>query len=39
LAANPQRPKMADWVTLGMVLAAGGAAIAIETVFHGVSLM
>ena len=39
LSANPPRPKMADWVTLGMVLAGGGAAIAIETIVHGVSLV
>ncbi len=39
LSANPKRPKMADWVTLGITLAGSGAAIAIETLFHGLSLM
>ena len=34
LSAAPGRPKLADWVTLAIVVAAGGGAIAIETVFH-----
>jgi len=34
LSANPARPKAADWLTLAIVTAAGGGAIAIETIFH-----
>ena len=34
LSANPARPKPADWLTLAIVTAAGGGAIAIETIFH-----
>jgi energy-coupling factor transport system permease protein len=34
LSANPARPKPADWLTLAIVAAAGGGAIAIETIFH-----
>jgi energy-coupling factor transport system permease protein len=39
LSANPARPKLADWVTLGITIGASGAAIAIETIFNGLSLM
>jgi energy-coupling factor transport system permease protein len=39
LSAHPARPKLTDWVALGITLAGGGAAIALETIFHGVSLM
>ncbi|BDB41740.1 MULTISPECIES: CbiQ family ECF transporter T component [Mycobacterium] len=31
LSANPQRPKVADWVTLAITAAAGGAGVAIQT--------
>lgn len=34
LSAVRARPKLADWVTLAIVLAASGAAVAVETVFH-----
>lgn len=34
LAAAPARPKLADWLTLVIVFAGTGAAIAVETVFH-----
>jgi len=34
LSANPARPKAADWLTLAIVTATGGGAIAIETIFH-----
>jgi energy-coupling factor transport system permease protein len=34
LSAAPARPKLADWVTLAIVTAASGAAIAMETAFH-----
>ncbi len=34
LSAAPARPKPADWVTLAIVTAASGAAIAIETALH-----
>jgi energy-coupling factor transport system permease protein len=34
LSAAPARPKLADWVTLAVVLVASGSAIAIETIFH-----
>ncbi|MFV9635283.1 CbiQ family ECF transporter T component [Mycobacterium neumannii] len=33
-SAVPARPKLADWVTLAIAAAAGGGAIAVETVFH-----
>jgi energy-coupling factor transport system permease protein len=39
LSANPARPKLADWVTLGITLAASGTAITLETIFNGLSLM
>lgn len=34
LAAAPARPKPADWATLAIVAAAGGAAVTVETIFH-----
>ncbi len=34
LSAAPARPKLADWLALAITVAAGGAAVAIETVFH-----
>jgi energy-coupling factor transport system permease protein len=34
LSAAPARPKLADWVTLAIITAAGGAAVAIETMLH-----
>ncbi|OBF84870.1 hypothetical protein A5791_23810 [Mycobacterium sp. 852002-51163_SCH5372311] len=34
LSANPARPKLADWVTLGVVIAASGAAVALDTALH-----
>ncbi|WP_077080419.1 energy-coupling factor transporter transmembrane component T family protein [Mycobacterium numidiamassiliense] len=34
LSAVRARPKLADWVTLAIVLAASGAAVAVETIFH-----
>jgi energy-coupling factor transport system permease protein len=34
LSANPARPKLADWVTLAIVVAASGAVVAVETIFH-----
>lgn len=34
LSANPARPKLADWVTLAITVAASGAAVAIETLLH-----
>ncbi len=34
LSASPARPKTADWVTLGLFVAAGAASVALETVLH-----
>ena len=34
LSANPVRPKLADWVTLGITIAASGAAVVLETILH-----
>ncbi|WP_102417135.1 CbiQ family ECF transporter T component [Mycobacterium sp. 4858] len=34
LSADPARPKLGDWVTLGVTVAVSGAAVAIETIFH-----
>ncbi|HZC52662.1 MAG TPA: CbiQ family ECF transporter T component [Mycobacterium sp.] len=34
LSANPVRPKLADWVTIAITIAAGGAAVALETLMH-----
>lgn len=34
LSAAPARPKLADWVTLAIVTAAGGIAVAVETILH-----
>jgi energy-coupling factor transport system permease protein len=34
LSANPARPKLADWVTLAIVIAASGSAVALETLLH-----
>jgi energy-coupling factor transport system permease protein len=34
LSANPRRPKLADWVTLLIVIAASGTAVTIDTVLH-----
>lgn len=34
LSAAPARPKMADWLTLAVTIAVGGAAVAVETIFH-----
>jgi energy-coupling factor transport system permease protein len=34
LSANPARPKLADWVTLAIVVAASGTAVALDTVLH-----
>jgi energy-coupling factor transport system permease protein len=34
LSANPARPKLADWVTLAMVIAVSGAAVWLETILH-----
>jgi energy-coupling factor transport system permease protein len=34
LSAVRARPKLADWVTLAVVFAASGAAVAVETIFH-----
>lgn len=34
LAANPARPRTADWITLAITIAASGAGVAIETIFQ-----
>jgi energy-coupling factor transport system permease protein len=34
LSASPARPKVADWVTLGLFTAAGVASVAVETIMH-----
>jgi energy-coupling factor transport system permease protein len=34
LSANPARPKLADWVTLAITIAASGTAITLETILH-----
>jgi energy-coupling factor transport system permease protein len=34
LSANPVRPKLADWVTIAITIAAGAAAVVIETMLH-----
>jgi energy-coupling factor transport system permease protein len=34
LSANPARPKLADWVTLAITVAASGAAVVLETILH-----
>ena len=34
LSAHPKRPKLADWVTLAITIAASGAAVVIELMFH-----
>jgi energy-coupling factor transport system permease protein len=34
LSANPARPKLADWVTLGITIAASGASVVLETILH-----
>ncbi|GAB3026929.1 CbiQ family ECF transporter T component [Mycobacterium bourgelatii] len=33
LSAKPVRPKLADWVTIGITVAASAAAVAIDTIF------
>ena len=39
LSANPTRPKLADWVTLAITIAASGAAITLETILQASSLV
>jgi energy-coupling factor transport system permease protein len=34
LSANPVRPKLADWVTIAITIAASAAAVVIETMLH-----
>lgn len=34
LSARPVRPKLADWVTIAITIAASGAAVALETMMH-----
>jgi energy-coupling factor transport system permease protein len=34
LSANPARPKLADWVTLAIIVAASGTVVTLETIFH-----
>ena len=34
LSANPARPKLADWVTLSIVVAASATAVVLETMMH-----
>ncbi|SOJ56090.1 Energy-coupling factor transporter transmembrane protein EcfT [Mycobacterium simulans] len=34
LSAYPARPKLADWVTLAITVAASGIAVALETILH-----
>jgi energy-coupling factor transport system permease protein len=34
LSANPVRPKLADWVTIVITIAASAAAVALETMLH-----
>ncbi|MCV7425856.1 energy-coupling factor transporter transmembrane protein EcfT [Mycobacterium montefiorense] len=34
LSASPARPKLADWVTLGLFVTAGAASVAIDTILH-----
>ncbi|HET7072847.1 MAG TPA: energy-coupling factor transporter transmembrane protein EcfT [Mycobacterium sp.] len=34
LSANPAQPKLADWVTLAIVIATSGAAVVLETILH-----
>jgi energy-coupling factor transport system permease protein len=34
ISAKPARPKLGDWVALGITLGASGAAVAIETLMH-----
>lgn len=34
LSAKPVRPKLADWVTIMITIAASGAAVALETMMH-----
>jgi energy-coupling factor transport system permease protein len=34
ISAKPARPKLGDWVALGITVAASGAAVAIETLLH-----
>jgi energy-coupling factor transport system permease protein len=34
LSAHPGRPKLADWVTLAITIAASGAGVVLETILH-----
>ena len=34
ISANPVRPKLADWLTIAITIAASGAAVALETMLH-----
>ncbi len=34
LSANPARPKLADWITIAIVVATSGLAVVLETIFH-----
>jgi energy-coupling factor transport system permease protein len=34
LSAHPARPKLADWVTLAITIAASGTAVLLETILH-----
>jgi energy-coupling factor transport system permease protein len=34
LSANPARPKLADWVTIAITVAASGLAVVLETILH-----
>jgi energy-coupling factor transport system permease protein len=34
LSANPARPKLADWVALGIVIGVSGVAVVLETILH-----
>lgn len=34
LSASPARPKLADWVTLGLFAAAGATSVTVETLWH-----
>ena len=38
LSANPARPKLADWVTLAITIAASGTAMTLETILHAADL-
>jgi energy-coupling factor transport system permease protein len=39
LSANPARPKLADWVALGITLGVCGKAIALEPIYNGLALL